>query len=465
MIEIDTQTDNQVLLCTKLIDEGNYQQFIAEIDNMAYADVAEAIEESENLIGVMAKLLEFSEMKAGRICSYLAEASQIEIFEKFSDQDFARIFINMEPDIRVDLFQVIPEDDRKRFLRLLDHKTVGNLFLLDSYDPDTAGGIMSTDYEAVRSSMSVTEVIRELKNIEHRTHNLFHIYVIDDERVLKGRVSIRELLFAERDDIIANIVKDIVTAAHVDEDQEDVVKKFEKYDVYNLPVVNDKNQLVGQISSDDIIDVIREEETEDYEKLMGISQEEHELPYLESSTFSQFKKRVFWLLALTLVGFCSGMVVRHFETTLDRYVILAIFMPMIAATGGNVGSQASSVIIRALALDELTAEDWFKVLFKELRVALLIAMTLGLMAFAGVFIISHGMHIPDGHNILKIAETIGIALFMQIISAILFGTGFPLVVKMLKGDPALVASPAITTFVDITGLIIYFTTASIILLN
>lgn len=465
MIELDAQTDNKINLCTELINEGKFAEFIAEVDGMAYADLAEAIEESNKLIEVMRKLLEHSEMKAGRICSYLSEANQLEIFESFSDQDFAQIFINMEPDIRVDLFQLIPENDRKKFLRLLDHKTVGNLFLLDSYDPDTAGGIMSTDYEAVLSSMTVAQVIQALKNIEHRTHNLFHIYVIDDERILKGRVSIRELLFAEREEIISNIVKDIVTAAHVDEDQEDVVKKFEKYDVYNLPVVNDKNQLVGQISSDDIIDVIREEETEDYEKLMGISQGEHEMPYLESSILSQFKKRVFWLLALTLVGFCSGMVVRHFESTLDRYVILAIFMPMIAATGGNVGSQASSVIIRALALDEVSSEDWMKVILKEFQVAILIALTLGLMAFAGVFIISHGMHIPDGHAILKIAETIGIALFMQIISAILFGTGFPLVVKMLKGDPALVASPAITTFVDITGLMIYFTTASLILLT
>ncbi len=465
MIELDTLTDKEITLCTKLINDQQYDLFLQEIEEMPYADVAEAIEESDNPIEVMKKILEHSEMKAGRICSYLGEATQLEIFEQFPDAEFARIFINMEPDIRVDLFQLIPEDDRKKFLRLLDNKTVGNLFLLDSYDPDSAGGIMSTDYQSVRSTMTVQQVIQELKNMEHRTHNLYHIYVIDEERVLLGRVSIRELLFAERDEVISNILKDIVTAAHVDEDQEDVVKKFEKYDVYHLPVINDKSQLVGQISSDDIIDVIREEETEDYEKLMGISQGEHELPYLESSTYSQFKKRVFWLLGLTLVGFCSGMVVRHFDNALDRYIVLAIFMPMIAATGGNVGSQASSVIIRALALDEISASDWPKVLYKELKVALLIALTLGVMAFAGVFILSHGLHIPEGRHLMRIAETIGIALFLQIISAILFGTGFPLMVKMLKGDPAVVASPAITTFVDITGLLIYFTTATIILLN
>ncbi len=465
MIELDDKIDKEISLCTQLINDQHYEQFLKEIEEMPYADVAEAIEESDNKIEVMIKILENSEMRAGRICSYLGESTQLEIFENFSNDQFARIFVNMEPDIRVDLFQLIPEDERKKFLRLLDNKTVGNLFLLDSYDPDSAGGIMSTDYQSVRASMNVAQVIQALKNIEHRTHNLYHIYVVDDERVLLGRVSIRELLFAERDEVIGNILKDVVTAAHVDEDQEDVVKKFEKYDVYHLPVVNDKNQLVGQISSDDIIDVIREEETEDYQKLMGISQEEHELPYLESSTMSQFKKRVFWLLGLTLVGFCSGMVVRHFDGALDRYIVLAIFMPMIAATGGNVGSQASSVIIRALALDEIQASDWAKVLFKELKVAMLIALTLGVMAFAGVFILSHGLHIPEGRQLMKIAETISIALFVQIISAILFGTGFPLAVKMFKGDPAVVASPAITTFVDITGLLIYFTTATLILLN
>ncbi len=465
MIELDSNTENQNNFCGELIEKKDYGEFLKEIETMPYADVAEVIENSAETTEVMKVILADSESRAGRITSYLGEAEQLELFENLSTEDFAKLFANMEPDIRVDLFQLIPEDERKQFLRFLDHKTVGNLFLLDSYEPDTAGGIMSTDFEAVRVGMTVEQVIKELKNIEHRTHNLFYIYVVDDEKTLIGRVSIRDLLFADRDEQIGNIVKDAIAAAHVDEDQENVAKKFEKYDLYNIPVVNGKNQLVGLISSDDILDVIREEETEDIEKMMGIGQTDRDLPYLESSVFSHYKKRFKWLIGLTFMGIISILVINSFGNTLNKYVILAFFMPLIAATGGNVGSQASSVIIRAIALDEITLTDWLQVVFKEFRVALMIALSLGLIAFAGVSIIGKTLHLPDAGHLFPVAETIGIALAIQIVSAIMFGTCFPLIVKFLKGDPALVASPAITTFVDITGLIIYFTTATIMLIK
>ncbi|MCK5884461.1 MAG: magnesium transporter [Bacteriovoracaceae bacterium] len=465
MIELDTLTENQNNLCIDLIEKKQYSEFLREIETMPYADVAEVIEESDDVTEVMKIILADSDSKAGRITSYLSEADQLELFDNLPTESFAKLFANMEPDIRVDLFQLIPEDERKQFLRFLDHKTVGNLFLLDSYDPDSAGGIMSTEFEAVCIGMTVEEVITELKDIEHRTHNLFYIFVIDDDKVLKGRVSIRELLFADKDEIIGDIVKDIIAAAHVDEDQEDVAKKFEKYDLYNIPVINGKNQLVGLINSDDILDVIREEETEDMEKLMGISQGDHELSYLESSIFSHFKKRVIWLIGLTILGVVSGLVIQEFEETLHKYVVLAFFMPLIAATGGNVGSQAASVIIRALALDEISIDEWFEIIFKELRIALMIAVSLGILAFFGVSLIGQNMTTADGPSIYLIAQTIGVALSLQVISAIMFGTCFPLIVKFFKGDPALVASPAITTFVDITGLIIYFTTATVMLIG
>lgn len=463
MNELDSKIDDQIHACIEIIKQGDNRKFLDHIYPMAYADVAEAISDSNKTTEMMRVIFDDGEMRAGRICSYLDQAEQLDLFNELTNEEFARLFENMEPDIRVDLFQLIPEKKRKDFVRFLDHETVGDLFLLDSYHPDSAGGIMSTDFEAARSHMTITEVIEELRNIEHRTHNLFYVYVTDKSDVLLGRVSIRELLFADRSQKIGSIVKDVISQSHVDEDQEDVAKKFEKYDLYNIPVINDNGQLVGLISSDDIMDVIREEETEDFEKMMGISQEVHELPYLESSVASQFKKRFFWLFALTAVGLCSGLVVQHFQETLAQYVILTLFMPMIAATGGNVGSQSSSVMIRSLALDEISLSDTLKIIYKEFRIAALIACSLGTLTFLGVILIASGSPMPGDHHVFKIAETIALALSIQIISAIMFGTIFPLFVKWLKGDPALVASPAITTFVDITGLMIYFTVAGFML--
>jgi magnesium transporter len=251
--------------------------------------------------------------------------------------------------------------------------------------------------------------------------------------------------------------------ACVNDDQEAVARLIEKYDLIAVPIVDENNVLVGIVTHDDAIDIIRQEQNEDMEKLMAIAGSHEIADYLRTPWWKHFSKRVYWIVGLAALGLFSGMIIHSFEQTLMNLLILALYMPMVADTGGNTGSQAATVVVRALALGQLRPKDFLKVLFKELQVSLGLAAVLGLLSFGKVMYLSRGSEIPLGYSLTKIAFAIAVALGLQVITATLIGAGLPLLVARFKHDPAVVASPALTTIVDITGLLIYFCTAKILL--
>ncbi len=438
------------------------EQLIERLQQMPVVDVAEYLKHLpiEELLEV---LLKFSVDEQGLIFADFPRELQFQIFTSLPLSKFSKLFSGMNSDDRIDFFRELEPEQQTVLLPFLDKVCREEVLKLSSYPEETAGGIMSTDFATVRIDMTVEQALAKIRKDAPSKKMLYYVYVVDENMVLQGFVSLKRLIMAEPGTKIEEILYRDFVVAYVDEDRESVAFKIEKYDLVAIPVINHQGQLLGIVSHDDAIEVIRAEHTEDMEKFMGIIPQEDDLNYEQTSVWIHFKKRVVWIASLAAVGVISGMIVHRFESAMEKLIILALYMPMVADTGGNAGSQAATVVVRALALGHLSVKDWLKVIWKEFRVSVLIAVCLGIIAFLKILFLSWETTIPAQFSLLAIALTITIALMLQVVTATIIGALIPIVVKAFGGDPAVAASPAITTVVDITGLLIYFGTAVLML--
>jgi magnesium transporter len=286
---------------------------------------------------------------------------------------------------------------------------------------------------------------------------IYYIYVVDRSMKMLGFVSLRDLVMADPEDKVASHLHENFISASVEDDRESVAKQVEKYNLVAIPVLNRKKQLVGIVRYDDAMDIIRAEETEDMEKFMGIVSDEEAANYLEVSSMQHFKKRVGWIVGLFIASILSEVIIHRHEVLLGKMTVLALYLPMIAAAGGNAGSQSATVVIRAVSLGQVTLKNWLRIILKEASVAIMLAFCLFFLAFLKVTILSKANHVViDNHSIYMLAFAIALALSLQVVTSAIVGAALPLVAKYFNGDPAVAASPAITTFVDITGMAIYF---------
>lgn len=403
----------------------------------------------------------FSPEQQGLIFAEFPMAQQLNLFKSVSQKRFAHIFENMPSDNRADFFQHLAQHEQAALLPYLSKSIRENVISLSAYPPETAGGIMSTDFATVQSDMSCAEAIEKVRSDAPSKKTIYYIYVVDPEQKLLGFITLKDLIMAERHTLVAQVLHTNYVFAFVDEDRESVAQKIDKYDLVAIPILNRADQLVGIVTHDEALDVIRAEHSEDMQKFMGIVQANEEFDYMGTSTFRHFKKRVVWIVSLAAVGIISGLIIHQYENALEKLLILALYMPMVADTGGNSGSQAATVVVRALALGQITVANWLRILWKEARVALMLAGCLGLLAYAKVLFLSWETEIPSTYSLPTIAFMISLALSLQVVTATVIGAGLPLLVRRFGGDPAVAASPAITTVVDITGLLIYFGTATL----
>ncbi|MBN1277509.1 MAG: magnesium transporter [Deltaproteobacteria bacterium] len=397
------------------------------------------------------------------IFSHLDEDVQVDIVDGLNRKDIARLLTDMSPDDRTDLFKKLPEDMREAVLPALAQAEREDIRRLSAYREGTAGAAMTSDYATLSPNLTAFQAIERLREVAPDKETIYYAYILDDRRKLLGFVSFKDLIIARREARIGDIMHKEVIYARVEDDQEDAARKIQKYDLIALPVINGGDALVGIITHDDAIDIITQEHTEDMEKLMAISGSHAAGVYLKTSSWIHFKNRAYWIVSLAALGLVSGIIIHSFEATLMHMLILALYMPMVADTGGNTGSQSATVVVRALALGEISPGDVFRVLFKELKIAVLLALILGVLSWFKVLFLSRGAEIPSGFSLEKIGAVIAIALGMQVVTATLIGALLPLGAAKMKWDPAVVASPALTTIVDITGLLLYFTTAKILL--
>jgi len=435
--------------------------YASVLNKMPVVEVAELLEKLESDYDRIDVMSQFPLDRQALILADLPVTVQLSLFNAMSRKAFATIFEQMPTQSQVDFFQFLSKKAQTEVLPFLSKSVRENILRLSAYPPDTAGRIMSLDYASVFETMTCAEAIAKVRADAPSKKLVYYVYVVNDEQTLLGFVTLKDLIMADPAQMIADVVHREFVFAYVDEDREEVAKKIEKYDLIAIPVVNRQMQLLGVVTHDEAIDIIRAEQTEDLEKFMGIAQRDTELNYLETSSWKHFQKRVSWVVTLAAVGIISGMIIHHYENALEKMLILALYMPMVADTGGNVGSQAATVIVRALALGEFSVRAWLKVIWKEIKVSSLLALCLGLLAFAKVLFLSWETEIPAEYSLVKVAFVISLALSLQVITATVIGAALPLVVKAFGGDPAVAASPAITTIVDITGLLIYFGTASL----
>ena len=390
---------------------------------------------------------------ASEVFSYLSSEKQQEIIESSSDEELKRIIDDMFLDDTVDLIEEMPAGVVAKILKntSVENRKLINQFL--KYPEDSAGSIMTVEYVSLKNDMNVKESLERIraKGIKNETIN--DCFVIDKERKLVGTLPIRELIINQEETLIKNIMTDNFEKVQADTDREFVADIFRRYDLSTMAVVDTENRLVGIITIDDIVDVIDQENTEDFQKMAAMEPSDKE--YLKESVFALAKHRILWLLILMISATATGTIIRRYEDTLQSVVVLAAFIPMLMDTGGNAGSQSSTLIIRGLALGEIKTKDVWTILWKEFRVSIIVGITLAIVNFLRILYFD-----KIGFTMTLV---VCLSLFATVVIAKVVGGILPIAAKKLKLDPAIMASPLITTIVDACALVIYFTMATALL--
>jgi magnesium transporter len=423
----------------------------AQLGDMNTVDIAEIFEELDReqkvrLFRVLPKLI------AADVFAYMDSGEQQIIIEALSDAEIGEIMNQLFVDDAVDFIEEMPANVVKRALQnvLPAKRKLINQIL--QYPDDSAGSIMTTEYVELRADATVREAFDEIRATGPNKETIYTCYVIRRDRLLVGVVSAKTLMLARPQDRIGDIMDTNLVFAQTTGDQEAVAGLFRRYGLLAMPVVDKDQRLVGIITVDDIVEVIEEENTEDFEKMNALHPSED--PYLKTSILSLSKNRILWLLVLMLSATITGGIISGFEESLAALPVLMAFIPMLMDTGGNAGSQSSTLIIRGMALGEIALGDILRVIWRELRIGALCGLALGLVNFVRVFLTS-------GRN-LFLSATVTASLFITILMAKLVGCALPIIAKRLRIDPAIMAAPLITTIVDGASLMIYFSMAKLI---
>ena len=434
----------------ELLKEKKIMELHQELDVMNSADIPSILEKlnDEDLI-VVYRLL--SKDKAAEVFAYLEPEMQEKLINALTDTELKEVINELFMDDTVDLIEEMPANVVKRILRNMksqDRRIINELL---NYPEDSAGSIMTTEFVDLKENMTVTEAFAKIKKIGN-VDNIYTCYVLSMTRKLIGEVQLRDLIFAKRNDFIKDLMKTDVISVMTEDDQEEVAKKFDKYDVNIMPVVDKENRLVGIVTFDDAMEVMVDETTEDFQKMAAITPSEDS--YFKTSVFKHAKNRFIWLLVLMISSAVTGAVITHYENAFAAIPLLVAFIPMVMGTGGNCGSQSSTLIIRGLAKDEITTKDIFRAIWKEIRIGVIVGI--------GLFI-ANFIRIMLQYNDMKIAITVGLTLIGTTILAKTLGCILPIVAKKVNLDPAIMAAPLISTIVDTCSVMLFFNIAIIIL--
>ena len=442
-------------LYTTLNDYLNQKQYVKLrewLRDLNVADIAAMMEELDEELQLKTFRILPKDMAAD-IFSYLPIEVEQQIITSISDREAGKIIDNLMADDATDLLEEMPANIVKRLLANASQETRRDINHLLRYPEDSAGSIMTVEFMDLKEGQTVAQAIERIKKTGVDSETINICYVLDYQRKLKGTVALRYLLLKDPDEKIGDIMHENVISLHTLMDQEEVARQFQKYDFTAMPVVDNEDRLVGIITVDDVVDILQEEATEDMEKMAAIVPSDK--PYLKTTVFETWKKRIPWLLLLMISATFTGKIIASFEDALSVYVVLTTFIPMLMDTGGNAGGQTSVTVIRGLSLNEIEFSDFFKVVWKEIRVALLCGLTLAVANFAKLMIIDRVT--------MPVAAVVCVTLVVAVLIAKLVGSMLPMLAKKIGFDPAVMASPFITTIVDALSLLIYFRIASMVL--
>jgi len=429
----------------ELLDTRHMKELKERLDSMNEVDVAEFLEQiPEKRLAVVFRIL--SKEKGAEAFSHLDIDSQEHIINSITDAEVGHIIEELYVDDAVDLLEELPANVVKRVMRSAKPETrkVINEFL--QYPENSAGNIMTAEFIDLKKNMTVRDCFDRIRRIGADREDFYTCFVTSYDRKLEGTVTVRDLLLNDYSTCIADLMDTSCKSVVTTDDQEQVADLFARYDLLSAPVVDQEGRLVGLITVDDILDVIERETTEDIEKMAAIVPTEK--PYMKNTTFELWKARIPWLLLLMISATFTGLIISSYESALAKVVVLTAYIPMLMDTGGNSGSQSSTTVIRAISLGEVQFSDYFKVLWKETRVAVLCALTLAVTNFAKLMLL-------DKVGVL-VSLVVCLTMVATVLCAKIVGCSLPIVSKKLGFDPAVMSSPFITTVVDAISLIIYF---------
>ena len=442
-----------------LLLDKKYAEFMRAIDELNDIDAAEYLMSLPDELMLSAFRM-LKKDAAADIFSFMEFEMQESIIGRMSDTEIAMIIEDLFVDDAVDILEELPAIMVKRILKLSRPETRNLINKFLSYPDGSAGSVMTAEYIDLHKEMTVSQAIESIRKKGVDKETIYVAYVTNESRVLEGIVSLKDLIFASPDSLINDIMETDILCANTLDLQEDVVAMIQKYDMLALPIVDKENRLVGIVTVDDAIDVIEEEATEDIEKMAALVPGDK--PYMRSGVFEIWKTRIPWLLLLMLSATFTGQIIAGFEEKLAAIPVLIAFIPMLMGTGGNSGGQSSVTIIRGLAIGEIENSDIWRIIWKETRVALLCGVVLSVCNFAKIILVDN-MLFGNGVSI-EANIVVCLTLLATVLVAKIVGCALPVAAKKLGLDPAVMASPFITTIVDAVSLLIYFAIASLVLL-
>jgi magnesium transporter len=431
------------------IEKGEFTKIREQIVKLNVVDIALILDELDEKAALIVFRLLPKELSV-EVFSYLSKEQQQYIIESITDREIKNIIDNLFMDDTVDVLEEMPANVVKKILRHVseDRRKLINQFL--QYPEYSAGSIMTIEYIDLKKEMTVGQALDKIKRVGIDKETIDICYVMDQSRRLEGVIPLRKLVVSEKDVVIKDIMETNIISVHTHMDQEEVGNLFRKYGLLAMPVVDMENRLVGIITVDDVVDIIEQENTEDFQVMAAMEPSDEE--YLKTSVFRLARNRIVWLFILMISATFTGNIIKKYNDMLSSVVILATFIPMLMDSAGNAGSQSSTLIIRGLALDEIKLRDFSRVLWKEFRVGLLVGLTLSVFNFLRIYLL-------DKVGIL-IALTVSGSLFITVVTAKIVGSLLPIAAKKLRLDPAIMAGPLITTIVDALALLAYFRIAT-----
>lgn len=436
----------------ELIEAKQYKKAKEELKNVNVVDIAEFLENvEENELIKIFKLIDKN--KAADVFSNLSIEKETELIGLLTDKEAVNLLDEMYADDAADLIEEMPANVVKRLLKKCPQDTRNDINKLLNYPEYSAGSLMTVEFAELKEDLTIEKAIQKLKKEKEEYETVNTCFVVNAERKLLGKISLENIVFSPNDELIKNVYNDDIISIKTMKDQEEVANLFKKYDLTVMPVVDSEDRLVGIITIDDVVDVLEEEATEDIEKMAGITPTTKS--YLKTGVLETWKKRIPWLLLMMLSATFTGTIIQNYESALTGYIILTSFIPMLMGTGGNAGSQASVTVIRGLSLGEIEFSDILKVIWKEFKVSIICGVTLAIANFFKLILIDRIE--------TAVSVVVCLALLFTVILAKIIGSVLPLIAKKLKLDPAVMASPFITTLVDALSLITYFQIATYLL--
>ena len=436
----------------RLLNEKQYKAIKSIFDTMNPVDTAVLLPEIEDDKSLVMLFRLIPKENAAMVFTYMEPEQQQVLLETFTDRELKTIMDDMFIDDTVDIIEEMPANVVERILSAAGGKRAAINTILN-YPEDSAGSIMTLEYVSLASTMTIGDALKKIKSRGVHSETVNVCYVIDKHKLL-GTVTAMDLLICDDDELLSDVMEENPISVKTLSDKEEVAQLFNKYDVVSLPVVDNENCMVGIVTFDDAIDVIQEEAEEDFQKMAAIAPTTDK-PYLKISVWELWKGRIPWLIFLMLSATFTGMIISSFEDALSKIVVLTAFIPMLMGTGGNSGSQASVTVIRGLSLGEIDVRDILRVLWKEIRVSVLCGVSLAVACFVKIIFID-GMLLKTPGVTNNVALVVALTLCLTVICAKVIGCVLPIIAKKMKLDPAVMASPFITTVVDGVSLLVYF---------